>query len=73
MTSSCVVSQIVADGMLDEYNFKGNEVEEIMTFIEDNQMRLRELSLRMVTKIADLRKMNEEKWKIYAESTCLAR
>ena len=65
--------QIVADGMLDEYNFKGNEVEEIMTFIEDNQMRLRELSLRMVTKIADLRKMNEEKWKIYAESTCLAR
>lgn len=65
--------QIVADGMLNEYNFKENEVEEIMTFIEDNQMRLRELSLRMVTKIADLRKMNKEKWKIYAESTCLTR
>lgn len=65
--------QIVADGMLDEYNFKENEVEEVMTFIEDNQTRLRELSLRMVTKIADLRKMNKDKWQIYAESTCLAR
>lgn len=65
--------QIVADGMLDEYNFKENEVEEIMQFIDDNQTRLRELSLRMVTKIADLRKMNKDKWQIYAESTCLAR
>ena len=65
--------QIVADGMLNEYNFKENEVEEIMQFIDDNQTRLRELSLRMVTKIADLRKMNKDKWQIYAESTCLAR
>ena len=65
--------QIVADGMLNEYNFQENEVEEIMQFIDDNQTRLRELSLRMVTKIADLRKMNKDKWQIYAESTCLAR
>jgi len=65
--------QIVEDGMLDEYNFQENEVEEIMQFIDDNQTRLRELSLRMVTKIADLRKMNKDKWQIYAESTCLAR
>ena len=65
--------QIVEDGMLDEYNFQENEVEEIMQFIDNNQTRLRELSLRMVTKIADLRKMNKDKWQIYAESTCLAR
>jgi hypothetical protein len=35
--------------------------------------RLRELSLRMVLKIADLAKMDFDNWKTLAESTCMHR
>lgn len=65
--------QIVADGMLDEYGFDKAEQKELLDFIYENKNRLRELSLRMVTKIADLKKMNKDRWKAYAESTCMKR
>ena len=65
--------QITADGMLNEYGFDQAGEDEVLSFIETNQHRLRELSLRMVTKVADLRKMNPAKWKLYAESTCMRR
>jgi hypothetical protein len=65
--------QITADGMLNEYGFDQAGEDEVLNFIETNQHRLRELSLRMVTKVADLRKMNPAKWKLYAESTCMRR
>jgi len=35
--------------------------------------RLREISLRMVLKIADLAKMDFDNWKSIAESTCMRR
>ena len=65
--------QIVGDGMLDEYGFAKKEQEDLHEYIYTNRNRLRELSLRMVTKIADLKKMNPAKWKAYAESTCMRR
>lgn len=67
--------QIVDDGMLTSYRFADYDeaVEEIMSYIDENKGRLRELSLRMVTKIADLRKMSPTRWKSLAESTCLRR
>lgn len=67
--------QIVNDGMLMNYRFDDYEtaVEEIMNYMVDNEQRLRELSLRMVTKIADLRKMSPKRWQTLAESTCLYR
>jgi len=65
--------QIVADGMLNEYNFGKEEEKDLMEYIYTNKNRLREMSLRMVLKIADLRKMNVNKWKAYAESTCMKR
>lgn len=65
--------QIVADGMLNEYGFCAAQQSELLGFIFDNKHRLRELSLRMVTKMADLKKMSPEKWKSYAESTCMRR
>ena len=66
--------QIVADGMLDEYGFSQPEVTEILGFLNDNQHRMRELSLRMVTKLADLKKsFGDEKWKRTAEVTCMHR
>ena len=39
----------------------------------DEQDRLREVSLRMAQKIADLRNMNKARWKTLAESTCMKR
>ena len=65
--------QIVGDGMLDEYGFNKEQQAELLEYVYVNRNRLRELSLRMVTKIADLRKMNPVKWKTYAESTCMRR
>ncbi len=63
--------QIVRDGMLTDYKFEPFQVDEILTYIHDNQKNLRELSLRMVKKIADLVRMDPTGWKDYAEQTCL--
>ena len=65
--------QIVADGMLNEYKFGEDETKDLMDYIYTNKNKLREMSLRMVLKIADLKKMNSSKWKSYAESTCMKR
>jgi hypothetical protein len=65
--------QIVADGMLNEYKFGEDEQQDLMDYIYTNKNKLREMSLRMVLKIADLKKMNASKWKSYAESTCMKR
>ena len=65
--------QIVADGMLSEYKFGEDEQKDLMDYIYTNKNKLREMSLRMVLKIADLKKMNAKKWKSYAESTCMKR
>jgi len=65
--------QIVADGMLNEYKFSDEDKTDLMDYIYTNKNKLREMSLRMVLKIADLKKMNAKKWKSYAESTCMKR
>ena len=45
-----------------------------MNFLIDNKDKMREISLRMVTKLADLKKsMGGEKWKRVAEVTCMRR
>lgn len=63
--------QIVRDGMLEDYKFEPCQTQEILDYIKDNQKTLRELSLRMVKKIADLVKMDPTGWRDYAEQTCL--
>lgn len=63
--------QIIQDGMLQRYGFSEEQKDEILNFVYDNQDRLRELSLRMVSKIADLYKMSPKRWKQLAENTCI--
>jgi len=63
--------QIVQDGMLDSYGFVNGEQFEILDFMEENQYRVREISLRMIKKMADLRKMDSVNWRDYATATCL--
>jgi hypothetical protein len=65
--------QIVADGMLNEYDFTREEEEDLMGFLIENKDRMREISLRMVTKVADLKKSMPAKWKPMAEVTCMFR
>jgi hypothetical protein len=67
------IRQIVGDGMLDEYEFEPCTVDEIVAFIDSNKTRLRELSLRMVLKIADLRKSFPTTWTAMAKTTCMKR
>jgi len=57
--------------MLEKYKMPADLQEELIQFIFDHKHRLREISLRMVLKIADLWKMAPEKWKGLAEQTCM--
>lgn len=65
------IKQIVEDGMLRDYNFQPEEVDEIMEFVESNKKQLRELSLRTVLKLADLKKSFKDQWQDYAQVTCM--
>ena len=66
------IKQVVNDcGMLDAYDFSDSQKQEVVEFIELYKSRLRELSLRMVLKIADLRKSMPNNWQSVAEVTCM--
>jgi hypothetical protein len=66
------IKQIAGDGVLfDGYDFNQQEQDEIIEFMNQNKDRLRELSLRMALKIADLRKSFPAKWKAMANTTCI--
>jgi predicted AAA+ superfamily ATPase len=66
------IRQVVRDhGMLDRYGFAEGVVEEILAFVEEYKTRMRELSLRTVLKVADLRASFPERWKSVAEVTCM--
>jgi hypothetical protein len=67
------IKQIVRDGMLDKYDFEAGAAEQIVDYIWEQRTRLRELSLRTVLKIADLRAMSAHNWKRLAETTILKR
>jgi len=64
------IRQTVASGMLREKGFSSSEESIIMEFVESNVDNLRELSLRMVEKIASLFKLNKDNWKILAKTVC---
>ena len=64
------IAMVVEAGMLRGEGLNDEQAAEVMEFIHDNQDRLRELSLRMVVKIAGLVK-SRSNWKRVAEITCL--
>jgi hypothetical protein len=63
------IKQITQDGMLETYDFENNEKEEIVDYIIENRAKMRELSLRTVLKVADLRKSFPLTWQQMAEVT----
>jgi hypothetical protein len=66
------IRQIAKDGVLfADYEFEPAVQDDIIDFMHTNKDRLREVSLRMALKIADLRKMSVLNWKRLAETTCM--
>jgi len=68
------IKQVVSEcGMLDDYEFTDLEKQVLIDFVDDNKKKLRELSLRTVLKIADLKKSMPSNWRAVAEVTCMRR
>jgi hypothetical protein len=67
------IRQVVRDGMLREYEFANFQEEMIINYVVDNAEHLRELSLRMVLTVADLRKSMPKQWQRVAELSCMRR
>ena len=66
------IKQIANDGALfQDYDFEQVTQDEIIDFMSENKMKLREMSLRMALKIADLRKSFPLRWKAMAATTCM--
>ena len=66
------VDRDVEGGLFRDYKFEGNESDMIFAFMEENAQKLREVSMRMALKIADLFKVTGvNNWKVLAESTCM--
>jgi len=68
------IKQVVKENeMLADYEFEACVQDEIVEFVEANQDKLRELSLRMVLKLAGLRKSFPTTWVAMAKTTCMKR
>ena len=57
-------------GLFADYDFTQVQTDEIMSFIWDNHTKLREVSLRMCLKVADLVKISAN-WRELAKATCM--
>ena len=64
------LKQVVNAGMLRDEGYTKTQEAELIDFIEQNQERLRELSLRMVMKLAGLMNMGGD-WRKMARATCM--
>jgi hypothetical protein len=65
------IKQIVKDGMLDSYELPEGASDEIVGFIDGSRAKMRELSLRTVLKVADLRKSFPTNWQDMARVTVM--
>lgn len=67
------IKQIVRDGMLAPFDFTAQQEADVVAFVMDNSEYLREVSLRMVKKVADFVKADPIGWYEMAEATCLTK
>jgi len=66
------IKQIFRKGELfQDYDFTQQQGDEIIAYMDENKDRLREISLRMALKIADLTRVSSANWKSLAVSTCM--
>jgi Cdc6-like AAA superfamily ATPase len=66
------IKQVIRDAdMLGEYDMDDTAKADVVEFINANAERMRELSLRMVLKVADIRVSMPERWQAVVEVTCM--
>ena len=66
------IKQIYRKGELfADYDFTPEQGDMVIDFMEQNQTKLREMSLRMALKIADLTKVSQDNWRALAATTCM--
>ena len=66
------IRQVVRDAdMLSDYDLDEAAKAEVVEFIVSNSTRMRELSLRMVLKVADIRVSMPHNWRAVVEVTCM--
>ena len=66
------IRQVVNEcGMLDDHELSDVARIDVVDFIETNADKMRELSLRMVLKVADIRKSMPDNWRAVVEVTCM--
>jgi hypothetical protein len=68
------VRQVYRDadpGLFVDYNFSKDQENMVLNFMWDNHTKLREISLRMTMKIADLMKISPNNWQTLAKATCM--
>jgi hypothetical protein len=58
-------------GLFGDYDFTEQQCNEIMDYMWDNRSKMREVSLRMCLKIADLVKISPNNWKNLCVTTCM--
>jgi hypothetical protein len=58
-------------GLFSGYEFPEGKDTEILDFMWENRTKLREVSLRMALKIADLVKISPANWKVLTQNTCM--
>lgn len=64
------IKQIQKRGLLASRGLNESQQAEVMEYIEEKQLELRELSLRMAIKLADIRHHSGSAWKRIANITC---
>lgn len=64
------IEMVIEEGMLRDAGLSDFDAAELMLFIRKNCNNLRELSLRMVIKIANLMRMDRNDWQRLARVTC---
>jgi len=66
------IEQVVGEcGMLDDYKLEDEHKQEVVEFVKANAKRMRELSLRIVLKVADIRVSMPDNWRAVVEVTCM--
>ena len=66
------IKQIADTGVLfADYDFEQCAQDEIIDFLNVNKNKMREMSLRMAIKVAELRKSFPTKWQALASTTCM--
>lgn len=64
------IKSMIRKGLLANKNMSKAEETDVLSFINENSDSLRELSLRIALKIADIRKSGRKNWKSFAKVTC---